>query len=258
MFDFHTHIYPPAPNGFWRQPSSVEDLIQAMDNSGASRAAVIAIAPQISNETVRQAVTAHPDRLVAIGSINPLGEEAIYDIDVAVSQFGVRGIKLHPRLQGLRLDHLERLVPVAERCAHHGVPLVICSFLGGAGLFQGRTLELCHELARACPKTTLVMAHAGGHRPLEALLILKANPNVYVDLSFSPLYFRGSSVVSDIEYLIQRADPQRVLFGSDFPEASIADSAAFVRDAAARVHLTPAHVEAILHDNAARVLGCRS
>jgi uncharacterized protein len=226
-----------------------------MDAAGVSKAAVIAIAPHIANAVVRDAAAAHPARLVAIGSVNPLEADAAQQVDAAVGEFGARGIKVHPRLQGLKFEHLDRLVPVADRCGHHRVPLVVCSFLGGPDLYRARTLELCHELAQACPSTSIVLAHAGGYRPLDALLILKANPNVHVDVSFSPLYFRGSSVVQDIEYLIRKADPQRVLFGSDFPEASISESAAFIREATARAQWSPAQIEGIVHDNAARLLG---
>jgi predicted TIM-barrel fold metal-dependent hydrolase len=255
VFDIHTHVYPSSAGGFWRRPSSVEQLLAAMDDAGVARAAVIAIAGHISNAVVHDAAIACPDRLVAIGSVDPLAADAVTDVDAAVGRFGARGIKLHPRLQGLRFEHLDRIVPVARRCAHHRVPLVICTFLGGPDLYRGRTLELCHELAQNCPETAIVLAHAGGYRPLDALLILKANANVHVDVSFSSLYFRGSSVPQDVEHLIRRADPRRVLFGSDFPEASIAESVAFVRGAAARAQLAPSHVDAILHDNAVRLLG---
>jgi len=60
--------------------------------------------------------------------------------------------------------------------------------------------------------------------------------------------------VQDLEYLIRRADPRRVMFGSDFPEASIAESVQFVLGAAERVGLTPSHLDAILFENAERLL----
>ena len=226
-----------------------------MDAADVIRAAVIAIAPHIPNAVVTAAAARYPERLVAIGSIDPLAPDALDALDRAVTADKVRAIKVHPRLQRIRFEHLDALAAVARRCAHHHVPLVVCSFLGGPDLYTARTLELCHELARSSPDTALVLAHAGGYRPLDALMILKANKNVHVDLSFSPVYFRGSSVVQDLAYLIQRADPRRVLFGSDFPEAPIADSIAFVAETARSLKLTESHVDAIMHENATRLLG---
>lgn len=253
IFDAHTHIYPDSKEGFWRNPSGVEALVKAMDGAGVSKAAVIAIAPYIPTEVVCAAVATFSDRLVPIGSVDPRDVGALAAIDHFVAILGTRAIKLHPRLQGINFEDLELLTPIAKRCAALGIPLIICSFLGGRGLFQARTLELCHELAVASPETTLILAHAGGYRPLDALLILKANANVHVDLSFSPLYFAGSSVQQDIEYLVKKADPQRVLFGSDFPELSIQASVDWLLELAQRLDLKPAHLSAVLYDNAARL-----
>jgi predicted TIM-barrel fold metal-dependent hydrolase len=253
IFDAHTHVYPDSKSGFWKQPSNVDALIAAMDGAGVASAAVIAIAPHIPTEEVCTAVAKHPGRLVAIGSVNPHDDGAVAAIDRFVDRLGVRAIKVHPRLQGISFEHLDRLVPIARRCAHHRIPLVVCSFAGGRDLFRARTLELCHELAAASPDTALILAHAGGHRPLDALMVLKANPNVHVDLSFSPWYFGDSSVQQDLEYFVRKADPQRVLFGSDFPEAPIQASLGWLLDLAKRLDLKPGRLSAILHDNAARL-----
>lgn len=254
IFDAHAHVYPRA-GGFWKQASSAETLIAAMDKSGVTRAAVIAIEPSLPASVVCDAAAQYPDRLVPIGSIDPRAAGAIPAIDVQVRERGVRGIKLHPRLHRIGLDDLPVLAPIAVRCGELSVPLIVCSFLGGPDLYRARALEMCHELAMAAPSTAIVMAHAGGYRPLDALLVLKANPNVHLDVSFSPIYFAGSSVTQDFDYLVRRADPSRVLFGSDFPEASIDASLAWFDGAATRAALSGAHRQAMLHDNAARLFG---
>jgi predicted TIM-barrel fold metal-dependent hydrolase len=72
-----------------------------------------------------------------------------------------------------------------------------------------------------------------------------------VDLSFSPVYFAGSSVMQDFEYLVRRADPGRVMFGSDFPEAPIDGGLRWLSDVFERADLPPAHRTAILYGTAA-------
>jgi predicted TIM-barrel fold metal-dependent hydrolase len=255
MFDCHTHVYPAGVAGFWKRPSSVEELISAMDVAGVRRAAVIAIAPYIPNSVVVDAVRAYPDRLVAIGSVEPCSDDSPESVEDAVQRLGVRGIKIHPRLQGVGLPELRRIIPLAERCGALGVPLVICSWPSGRDVVRGQVLELWSEVAAACPATVLVLAHAGAHRPLETLMLLKAHPNVAVDLSYTPWYFRGSSVIQDLLFLIRKADPHRVLFGSDFPEASMAESAALATDLLQRAGLNAADAEAVLDGNAERLFG---
>ncbi len=252
IFDAHTHVYPGA-GGFWKRASSAAALVEAMDRAGVARAAVLAIEPQLPVSVVREAVLAYPDRFVAVGSVDPLADGALSALEMQVTTLGVRGIKLHPRLQRIEWTDLSRLQPVAIRCGELGVPLIVCTFPGGPELFTGRAVELCHALAAAAPATSIVMAHAGGHKPLDALLVLKARPNTFVDLSFSPLYFEGSSAAQDFEYLVRRADPSRVLFGSDFPAASIDDSLAWLHRVFDRVGTTAADQAAILHDNASRL-----
>jgi uncharacterized protein len=254
IFDAHAHVYPAA-GGFWKRASPVEELIAAMDAAGVSRAAVIAIEPDLPVAAVLDAVTQHPERLVAIGSVDPRQDNAVAILEQQIEEQKVRGIKLHPRIQRIQFNDLPRLVPIAARCGELGVPLIVCSFLGGPDLFRGRTLELCHELAATAPRTTIVMAHAGGYRPMDALLVLKANPNVHVDVSFSPLYFAGSSVAQDFEYLVRRADPARVMFGSDFPEAAIDASLEWLTGVFDRAGTPVAARHAILYDNAARLFG---
>jgi predicted TIM-barrel fold metal-dependent hydrolase len=224
-----------------------------MDETGVSKAAVIAIAPFISTALVTDAVARYPDRLIAIGSIEPFKKEALTQIDDFVHSYGIRAIKLHPRLQEINFEHLEILIPIARKCAIHGIPLIVCSFIGGRNLYRARTLELCHELAIASQETKIILAHAGGQRPLDALMVLKANDNVHVDLSFSPLYFSGSSIQKDYEYLLKKADPKRVLFGSDYPELPISASVDWLVDVSRRVNLSPANQDAIFYENASRL-----
>jgi predicted TIM-barrel fold metal-dependent hydrolase len=252
IFDAHAHVYPAA-GGFWKRASSAEALIDAMDAAGVGRAAVIAIEPDLPVGVVCAAAARYPDRFVPIGSVHPLHDGAAAAVDRQVKEFAVRGIKVHPRLQGIRFGDLPRLQEVAARCGELEVPLIVCSFAGGRDLFEGRTLELCHELAASVPETNIIMAHAGGHRPLDALMVLKANANIHVDLSFSPVYFAHSSVTQDLEYLVRRSDPSRLLFGSDFPEAAIDTTLQWLLGVFDRGGLPPAHRAAILHDNAARL-----
>lgn len=255
IFDAHTHVYPADPRGFWKQQSGVDALIAAMDAAGVDRAAVIAIAPAIPVDIVCDAAKAYPSRLVAIGSVDPSSAEAARDVERQVRDLGVRAIKIHPRLQRISYGDLDTLVPVARACGRARVPLVICSFIGGPDLFKARTLEWCLDLAVAAPETAVILAHAGGYRPLDALLMLKAQPNIHLDLSFSPLYFAGSSVVQDFGYLVRKADPARVLFGSDFPEVSMAASVEWLRGAVQTAGLSASDRDLMFGGNAERLFG---
>jgi predicted TIM-barrel fold metal-dependent hydrolase len=254
ILDCHTHVYPAGSAGFWKKASSVDDLLAAMDRASVARAAVVAIAPHISTEQASQAASRAPDRLVAIGSVDPREPSAPAEAARAVRDLGVRAIKIHPRLQSFGAREVPMLVPLAEQCGSLGVPLMICSFQGGADMFRARILEMCADLAAAVPAATFLLAHAGGYQPMEALLLMKAYRNIWLDLSFSPLYFRDSSVIPDFEYLVRRGDRRRLLFGSDFPEAPIDESVAYIDGLLTRLSVSSADRDAIMGENALGLL----
>jgi predicted TIM-barrel fold metal-dependent hydrolase len=53
----------------------------------------------------------------------------------------------------------------------------------------------------------------------------RVRENVFLDLSHTLHYLKGSSAEKDIGFVARRLD-RRVLFGSDFPESSIAEALA--------------------------------
>jgi predicted TIM-barrel fold metal-dependent hydrolase len=63
----------------------------------------------------------------------------------------------------------------------------------------------------------MVLAHACAPHILGAYTVVKANPNVYLDVSFSLLYYASSSVETDLGFISDKID-RYVLYGSDFPQ----------------------------------------
>jgi len=80
------------------------------------------------------------------------------------------------------------------------------------------TPERMARLLDVFPKMTLVVAHFGGFRMLEEARKHLIGKNVYIDTSYPPgLCFEAKDRVLD---MIQRHDPDRILFGTDTPYAS--------------------------------------
>ena len=90
IIDIHPHIisddetrYPPAPlfgkRSDWSQerPSTVESLIAAMDEAGVAKAAVVHSSTTygFDNSYVVDGCSQHPDRLVAVGSVDMLADD---------------------------------------------------------------------------------------------------------------------------------------------------------------------------------------
>lgn len=219
IIDGHTHIHP-RPNGFGsKYDASVASLIQAIRQSPVDKAVVLPIAPEISNEFVVAACREYPDELIGFASVDPrLGKKAVEKLEEEVTSFGLKGLKLHPRRQGFGYRHFLNILPLIQQAAKLNIPVLIDTFLYGQDFLKGNVLELVNDLAIAVPKAMIIMAHMGGHRVFDAFMIAKANKNIYLDISYTLLYYRHSSIEKDIGFIIKKMGAERVVYGSDHPE----------------------------------------
>lgn len=207
-------------------------LLRRMDAAGLERAVLVNyVAPEVigyterSNEFVRDYVRADPGRLIAVGSVLPHRRGAGAEVRRLVTQYGIRGIKLHPPHQlfapnGYVDGKLDGLREIYATCEELGVPVILhtgTSIFPGARNRYGQPM-LVEDVAVDFPRLTLVLAHGG--RPLwmaEALFLTRRFPQVYLETSSVPPaklleYFPTLEKVRD-----------RVLYGSDWPGPGVRD-----------------------------------
>lgn len=219
IIDCHTHIHPHADGLGDRYDASAKTLVEALRQSPIDRAVVLPIAPRVSNEFVFEVCRAYPDELIGFASVEPQkGDQAIEEFEQAVTKLGLQGLKLHPRMQGFGQDDLEQVVPLIQKCANLKVPALIDAFPYGQDVFKTRSIELINNLAQAVPQARIILAHAGGYQLFDALVVAKANRNVFLDISFTPQYYRGTSIINDLGFVIHKLGAERIIYGSDHPE----------------------------------------
>jgi predicted TIM-barrel fold metal-dependent hydrolase len=163
------------------------------------------------------------------------------------------GIKIHPRCQGITVGQ-PLVCDVLAWAAERDVPVLFDVFPFGPTLDNAATHPLAyHAAAQRFPEVRIVLGHAGGLRLMDAFLVAKSNPRVHLDISFTPVYFKGSSLADDCSFLCRRLAAGRVLYGSDFPFVPFADS----MEAASRI-LSTLDDEArreLMGEGAARLFG---
>jgi predicted TIM-barrel fold metal-dependent hydrolase len=250
IIDCHTHIHPQPDGWGARFDASVNTLVDALARGPVNRAVVLPIAPKVSNEFIAQACRNHPERLIGFASVEPLqGARAIEQFERAVQDLGLRGLKLHPRLQGFGQADGQQIVPLIQKAAALKVPVLIDAFPYGRDVFKTRAVALINDLAGAVPDANLILAHAGGYRVLEAFLVAKAHRNVHLDISFTPSYYRGSSVEMDLGFVIRKMNAERILYGSDHPERPLLEAYRETRETLERFGLTDRQLEAVFGGN---------
>jgi len=133
---------------------------------------------------------------------------------------GAKGLKLHPIVQRLPLNH-KKTFEIVEAFAPYGLPVL---FHSGALDYYYREKEkvnqipelgevkYAEELVRAFPKVKFIAGHAGTTEIDDTIALLGKYKNVWVDTSFqSP---------GNIRRLVITFGAEKVLYASDWPYGS--------------------------------------
>ena len=248
VIDSHVHLYPPEvghdPAGWamahgepqWAGLTTrlrkngtgvqtfptVDQLLREMDEAGVERAVLLGWYWHNGDTCVHQnrfyagCIRAHPDRLSAFATVQPLAGGAVTADEMR-------------RAHGDGLIGLGELSPHAQRFAidlpAFRAALVLAGELGwsvnlhvtdpNSRPFPGRVetpLEDFIRLALDFPFVNFILAHWGGLLPLRESAAL-ALPNLHYDTSASPLLYDDSVW----RRFLATVPAERVLFGSDFP-----------------------------------------
>ncbi len=210
---------------------------------------------RISNEEVAESAAEHADVAIPFASIDPArGKMGIREARRLIKDFGVKGFKFHPIIQGFYPNDRD-VYPLYEVIAEAGLPALFHTGQTGigAGMPGGGGLRLKYanplfldDVAADFPDLPIIMAHPAVPWQEEQLSVALHKPNAYIDLSgWSPKYFEAK--------LVQYANTllkHKVLFGSDNPviqpERWLADFE--------KLPLKPEVRPLILKENAVRLL----
>jgi uncharacterized protein len=177
---------------------------------------------RIANEEVAEMASEHADVLIPFASIDPAkGRMGAREARRLVQDYGVRGFKFHPSMQGFYPNDRKAYV-LYEAIQEARVPALFHTGQTGAGVGARAGLGVrlkysnpiyLDDVAVDFPDMPIIMAHPSFPWQDEALAVATHKPNVYIDLSgWSPKYFPANLVQYSNTLL-----KDRVLFGSDYP-----------------------------------------
>jgi uncharacterized protein len=211
-----------------------------------------------SNEYVGEfcrAANALPDpetgpqgRLLPFANLNPFIENDLgTELERLVQTYGFRGIKIYPVYQH-HYTNDSRLYPLYAKAQEMGLPVLVhtgSSVFKGARIKYGDPLDL-DDVAIDFPEMTILMAHSG--RPFwyeQAFWMARRHENVYMEVS-------GLPAKKLLEYF-PRLDmlAKKIVYGSDWPgNPDLRQNIEAIRS----LLISEKAKDAILHDNAARIL----
>lgn len=240
--------------------SAPANLLRFLDEQGIARACCINyVSPDVmgftreANDWIAAFTRDSRDRLVPVGSVNPLHERDVRAEIGRVLDLGIGMIKIHPPHQlfspNAYRSNLPQLAEVYRECETRGVPVM---FHTGTSIFpRARNVYAdpmpVDDVALDFPKLTIILAHAG--RPLygeTAAFLARRHANVHLDLS-------GIPPKALLRYVPRLADlAHKALWGTDWPSPGVVSPRKNVEQFRA-LGLGDAVERAILHENAAKI-----
>jgi L-fuconolactonase len=238
IIDIHPHVisddegrYPPAPlfgkRSDWSQerPCVVETLIEAMDEAGVAKAAVVHSSTTygFDNSYVVDACARYADRLIAIGSVDVRAPDAVETIK-AWTDKGLAGLRIFTGGSTKDFDPSEledpRAYPAWDLLAELG--LTMCIQTGPVGLPQ------VVSLAKRFSSVPIILDHLGRpdvtdgppYAKAQSLFDLAEIPSIYMKLTPRIM---GDSVTGQatpetlFPKLVEVFGARRMAWGSNFP-----------------------------------------
>jgi uncharacterized protein len=252
MIDIHTHPIFYGEGGTRRAVRALEArgrsfgferMVALGDVLVHGRRPTAAQVRAINDETAR-VVGYAPGFLLGFCFLNPvLGERAVFrEVERCIAGLGFRGIKLEI-CNNARDACMEPVMRAAER---FGVPVLQHSW--SQTNIRQRSYHSDPEdtclLARRHPNVRVIMAHLTGCG-YRGIMAARGIDNLWIDTS------GAAPEAGLVEYAVAQLGAGRILYGSDLPIRDLPVAIGRITGA----DITPAAQQAILHDNAARLLG---
>lgn len=139
----------------------------------------------------------------------------ISDLEKAFEK-GIKIIKILPYDQKITREEYSNVIEVAEFAQEKGMILTICSTYGSKLLFETSGVELTTIIKKKAD-IPIILAHGGGPKIFDAMSIAFEYDDIFLDLSFSLMFWWGSSVIKDYAFAIKKLESNKCFYGSDYP-----------------------------------------
>lgn len=262
IWDAHCHVYPEkiaaravaGTDAFYSTVAAgrgtIPDLIAAGTAAGVDRFVIQSVATtpkQVAsiNRFIAEAVASNPQKLVGLGTIHPAAEDIAADVR-ELSALGLHGIKIHPDIQGYRIDD-PLFFPAYALCEELDLPILMHT---GDSRYDYSNPNRLIPVLQKFPRLRVIGAHFGGWSIWEeAAEKLAGTPNLWVDCSSTMPFMKNGNKKERVENLIRKYGVDRVLFGTDYPMWSHEQELDFFFT----LDLSETERRAILSENAKRV-----
>lgn len=229
IIDCHCHVYPEKiapkavksifdfydmePDEYALTRGTVQNMLKLSRGAGIGHQIIFSVATKASqvrsiNEFIADEVQKSNGYMTGLGTLHPDSPTIKEDVEHLID-LGLKGVKLHPDIQGFKLDDY-RCLKIFE-CCEGRIPVLIHA---GDRRYDYSNTNRIIPILEIFNNLTVIAAHLGGWSSWEqASDALSGYQNLYVDCS-SCFYWLKPEISKNI---IRKYGADRVLFGTDYP-----------------------------------------
>ncbi len=224
--------------------------------------------PEKCNDYIAAIQAQDPDTFVGFASVNPNfrgPKAAVKELERAVTELGLKGLKLYPMYQDWSPADPVLSFPVFEKAAELDIPVLVHQ--AGSTRVDARMEfarpALLDPIGRHFPDVRLMIAHCGTPWVEEAMFMLTKHPNFFAELSYHVSTVTREELYRWFVHLEQMFVPLgKVVFGTDYPgflydPVDLREKVLGVNEEARRLgmaEIPQPKLDGILGDNFARIM----
>lgn len=231
IVDIHTHlpkhkrpVKVKEPSYYTARPGHLidtdalcwEDHFNAMKSVDKAVVFEITYGKEDTNDLVAEYVSLHPEKLIGFLSVNPNYEGAVAEVERAVTELKLKGIKLGPVYQNFH-PFSDKACAVYSKAQELEIPIVFHfgTMPGRWGPLEYTQPILLEKVAIAFPNLKMVIAHMGHPWIWDTIVLIRKQPNVYADIS--ALFYRPWQFYNALVLCEEYDQMHKLLFGTDWP-----------------------------------------
>jgi predicted TIM-barrel fold metal-dependent hydrolase len=182
------------------------ELVAKIDAVGVDKAVMFPfVEGSFTNDPIKEAFDQFPDRLIPYCAVNPWQPDAADEVRRCIADWGFKGLKLHPTINGFHLSDPLLVDPLFKVADELGFPIIV----HGASDLYNSPPEFALMAARF-PRVNLLMAHMGFFWSVDqAIGFAREYPNLYLETSRAPIF--------EIQTAVRELGPDKVIWGTDSP-----------------------------------------
>jgi len=236
---------------FLHSSLSVNRLLESMDEFHVDKALIMSFTGFSSNEFVSKVIKEHPKKFIGFAWVdNPNLPSSIRELEKAVTELGLKGLKLNPGVQAISPSNPE-IFPLIRKATELNIPILIHTYPWPSGFIHHCLPEHIDILKSNVPNATIIVGHMGYHRFLDLLSIAEL-PGVYAETSWTLPMVAELFGIDFTTRFIRRLGADNVVFGSDWNGSN--EELNKQLDLIEKMHLTREEKEKILGQNIRKVL----